>query len=462
MTTECLEQPRFLVKGGRMLHGQLSVSGAKNSALKLMAASLLAPGLSVLHNVPDIMDVRTMQELLEYLGAVVDFGGGTMAIDTAGVRSQEAPYELVQRMRASIQIMGPLVSRFGRARVALPGGCNLGPRKIDIHLRGLTEMGATVRSGHGFIEVTAPKLRGVGMFLDYPSVGATENLLMAAVLAEGTTVLENAAREPEVVDLCKFLISMGANVEGAGSSTLRITGVKELCPAEHTVIGDRIEAGTFLIAGAVTGGEVEVTGVSSHFLDLFLFKLRAVGVLVQENTRSIRVSGDPSSYVGVDVATLPYPGFPTDLQAQMMVLLSIANGISLVTENVFENRFGFVDELNRLGADIRVDGNHAVVTGGRRLTGAIVRCPDLRAGAALTIAGLAAEGCTEIRDIYHIDRGYERFEEKLRALGADVERILPRDPCLPDCTSSRPVQGGRWPHCLPGLKSGPVYTSRSA
>lgn len=406
-----------------MLHGRVPISGAKNSALKLMAASLLAPGVSVLHNVPDITDVRTMQEVLEYLGAVVRFAGGTMTIDTSEVRSQEAPYELVQRMRASIQIMGPLVSRFGRARVALPGGCNLGPRKIDIHLRGLEEMGATIRSDHGFIEVTAPRLRGVRMFLDYPSVGATENLLMAAVLADGTTILENAAREPEVVDLCKFLISMGADIDGAGSSTLRITGVSELRPTEHTVIGDRIEAGTFLIAGAATGGEVEVTGVSPHFLDLFLFKLRAVGVRVQENTRSIKVSGDPGSYTAVDVATLPYPGFPTDLQAQMMVLLSIAEGVSVVTENVFEKRFGFVDELIRLGADIRVDGNHAVVTGGRLLTGATVRCPDLRAGAALTIAGLAAEGCTEIRDVHHIDRGYERFEEKLRALGADVERV---------------------------------------
>jgi len=430
VTTECLEQPRLLVKGGRVLRGQVPVSGAKNSALKLMAASLLAPGVSILHNVPDITDVRTMQEVLEYLGAAVDFTDGTMTIDTSGVRSQEAPYELVQRMRASIQIMGPLVARFGRARVALPGGCNLGPRKIDIHLRGLQEMGATIRSDHGFIEVTAPRLQGVRMFLDYPSVGATENLLMAAVLAEGTTVLENAAREPEVVDLCKFLISMGADIEGAGSSTLRITGVKELHPAEHTVIGDRIEAGTYLIAGAVTGGEVEVTGISPHFLDLFLFKLRAVGVRVHENTRSIKVTGDPASYVAVDVATLPYPGFPTDLQAQMMVLLSIAQGVSVVTENVFENRFGFVDELIRLGADIRVDGNHAVVTGGRALTGATVRCPDLRAGAALTIAGLAAEGCTEIRDIYHIDRGYERFEEKLRALGAEVERIHP-EPASP-------------------------------
>ncbi len=420
--TDATGEPRLLIRGGRRLAGQVAVSGAKNSALKLMAASLLAPGASVLHNVPDIQDVRTMQEVLEYLGAVVDFADGTLTVDTTSVQSHVAPYELVQRMRASIQIMGPLVARFGRARVAMPGGCNLGPRKIDIHLRGLADMGGVVRSDHGFVEVTASKLHAIDMFLDYPSVGATENLLMAAVMAEGTTTLENVAREPEIVDLCKFLVSMGADIEGAGSSTIRVNGVDEMRPAEHTVLGDRIEAGTFLIAGAVTGGEVEVTGISPHVLDLFSSKLRSIGVQVHENTRSIKAGGDPAGYTAADVSTLPYPGFPTDLQAQMMVLLSIADGVSVVTENVFENRFGFVDELIRLGADIRVDGNHAVVTGGRSLTGAIVRCPDLRAGAALALAGLVAEGCTELREVYHIDRGYERFEQKLQDLGAEVER----------------------------------------
>ena len=417
------EEPRLLVRGGRRLAGQVTVAGAKNSVLKLMAASLLASGTSVLHNVPDIQDVRTMREVLDYLGAVVDFADGTMTIDTTAVQSHVAPYELVQRMRASIQIMGPLVARFGRARVAMPGGCNLGPRKIDIHLRGLASMGAEVRSDHGFVEVTADKLKAVDIILDYPSVGATENLLMAGVMAEGTTTLENVAREPEIIDLCKFLVSMGADITGAGSSTVRINGVHSMHPAEHTVIGDRIEAGTFLIMAAVTGGDVEVCGISPHVLDLFLSKLRAVGVQVQENTRSIRASGDPERYSAVDVATLPFPGFPTDLQAQMMVLLSVAKGVAVLTENVFENRFGFVDELIRLGADIRVDGNHAVINGGRALTGAIVRCTDLRAGAALAAAGLLAEGCTELRDVYHIDRGYERLEEKLRALGADVERV---------------------------------------
>ena len=416
-------EPRLIVRGGRELSGSIAVSGAKNSALKLMAASVLAPGVSTIHNVPVIDDVHTMREVLEHLGAIVEFSDSTLVVDTTEVRSHVAPYELVQRMRASIQIMGPLVARFGHARVAMPGGCNLGPRKIDIHLRGLTAMGASVRSGHGFVEVRAERLRGTNVFLDYPSVGATENLLMAAVLAEGTTVLENAAREPEIVDLCKFLMSMGADIEGAGSSTVRVNGVREMHPAEHTVLGDRIEAGTFLIAGAITGGEVEVTGLSPHVLELFLFKLRSVGVQVQENVRSIKAFGDPAAFTGADVATLPYPGFPTDLQAQMMALLSVARGVSLVTENVFEKRFGFVDELIRLGADIRVDGNHAVVAGGRSLTGAIVRCPDLRAGAALALAGLVAEGCTELREIYHVDRGYERFAEKLRFLGADVERL---------------------------------------
>ena len=419
-----VEEPRLLVRGGRRLVGQVAVSGAKNSALKLMAASLLASGTSVLHNVPDIQDVHTMREVLEHLGAAVDVKDGTMTVDTTKVQSHVAPYELVQRMRASIQIMGPLVARFGHARVAMPGGCNLGPRKIDIHLRGLAEMGGTVRSDHGFVEVTAARLHAVDMFLDYPSVGATENLLMAAVMADGTTTLENVAREPEIVDLCKFLVSMGADINGAGSSTIRVNGVKEMRPAEHTVLGDRIEAGTFLIMSAVTGGDVEVTGISPHVLDLFLSKLRAVGVQIHENTRSIHASGDPERYSAVDVATLPYPGFPTDLQAQMMVLLSIARGVSVVTENVFENRFGFVDELIRLGAEIRVDGNHAVINGGRLLTGAIVRCPDLRAGAALAAAGLLAEGCTELREVQHIDRGYERLAEKLRSLGADVERVV--------------------------------------
>ena len=414
---------RYLIRGGVCLSGRVSVSGAKNSALKLMAAALLAPAAYTLHNVPDIQDVRTMSEVLQHLGAMVSFDAGTMKIDTTSVISQTAPYELVQKMRASIQIMGPLVAHFGHARVAMPGGCNLGPRKIDIHLRGLTQLGAEITSDHGFIEVTAARLTGTYILLEYPSVGATENLMMAAVRADGETVIDNAAREPEIVDLSKFLISMGADIEGAGTSTIKVRGVAELHGAEHSVIGDRIEAGTFLVAGAITGGEVEVEGISPRVLDLFLSKLRSIGVTVHENSRSIRAGGDPGAYVGTDIATLPYPGFATDLQAQTMALLTVAHGPSIVTENVFENRFVFVDELIRLGADIKVTGHHAVVNGGRRLTGTIVRCSDLRAGAALVLAGLAAEGTTEIRDIHHVDRGYEDFEGKLRALGAQIERV---------------------------------------
>jgi UDP-N-acetylglucosamine 1-carboxyvinyltransferase len=423
---QAVSEGRYTVRGGHRLAGRVAVSGAKNSALKLMAASVLAPGRSVLHNVPDIDDVRTMREVLEHLGAVVEVDGDAMAIDATEVTSRAAPYELIQRMRASFQIVGPLVARFGHARVAMPGGCNLGPRKLDFHMAGLAQLGAVVRTEHGFVSVDAERLRGRDIILEYPSVGATENLMMAAVLAEGTTVIDNAAREPEIVDLGKFLVSMGAEIEGTGSSRVVIYGVDALSAAEHTVIGDRIEAGTFLIAGAVTGGDVEVEGVSPHHLDIFLAKLRAVGVQVQENTRKIRAWGDPAYYVATDIATLPYPGFATDLQAPMMVLLSLARGASIVTENVFENRFGFVDELIRLGADIKVAGHHAVVTGGRSLTGATARCPDLRAGAALVLAGLVAEGYTEVLDIYHIDRGYERFADKLGSLGAQLTRDNPQ------------------------------------
>lgn len=414
---------RFMIRGGRSLSGKVRVSGAKNSVLKLMAACLLAPAGYTLRNVPDIQDVRTMAEVLQHLGAEVCFEAGVMDIDTTRVDSQTAPYELVQKMRASIQIMGPLVAHYGQARVAMPGGCNLGPRKIDIHLKGLTQLGAEITSNHGFIEVQAPQLRGSEILLEYPSVGATENLMMAAVLAEGETLIDNAAREPEIVDLSKFLISMGADIEGTGTSTIRVRGVKDLHGAEHVVIGDRIEAGTFLIAGAISGGEVEVEGISPRVLDLFLSKLRAVGVEVRENSHSIWAGGDPERYQGTDIATLPYPGFATDLQAQSMALLSVAKGPSIVTENVFESRFVFVDELIRLGADVKVAGHHAVVNGGRRLTGTIVCCSDLRAGAALVLAGLAAEGVTEVREICHVDRGYEDFEGKLVSLGADVERV---------------------------------------
>jgi UDP-N-acetylglucosamine 1-carboxyvinyltransferase len=405
------------------LSGHVAVSGAKNSALKLMAASLLAPGVSVLRNVPDIQDVRTMQEVLEYLGAVVEFSDGTMTVDTSGVQSHVAPYDLVQRMRASIQIMGPLVARFGRARVAMPGGCNLGPRKIDIHLRGLAEMGAAVRSDHGFVEVTASRLRGVDLFLDYPSVGATENLLMAAVMAEGTTTLENVAREPEIVDLCKFLISMGADIEGAGSSTMTVNGVAEMHPAEHTVLGDRIEAGTFLIAGAITGGDLLVADCVPEHLTALIVKLRQAGAEVgQVSPTSLRVRA-PGPLRSADLTTEEYPGFATDLQAQYMALMTQAQGASCITETIFENRFMHALELMRMGANIRIEGRQAIVAGPSQLTGANVIASDLRASASLVLAALVATGETEIDRVYHIDRGYQRIEEKLARAGASIRRI---------------------------------------
>jgi len=418
---------RFLVRGGRRLEGEVTLAGAKNSVLKLMAAALLADEPSVIRRVPRIADVVTMVEMLCALGAEAEFIDGELHIDASGPLSDRAPYELVRRMRASIIVMGPLVARLGRATIAMPGGCNIGPRRIDFHLRGLQRLGAQVEIEHGFIEVSADELRGAVVPLDYPSVGATENLLMAATAARGTTVIENAAREPEIVDLAKFLMSMGASIDGAGTSSIGIEGGHGLHGATHDVIADRIEAGTFLVAGAVTAGDVTVRGLNPVYLELFLNKMRAMGVRIEEADRSIRVIGG-GPLRPVDVSTLPHPGFATDLQAQLMVALSLAEGTSIVTENVFENRFAVVDELNRLGAGITTSGHHAVVAGPRQLTGTVVEAPDLRGGAALVIAGLAAEGVTDVRGAHHIDRGYELFEDKLTALGADIGRAAVGDP----------------------------------
>jgi UDP-N-acetylglucosamine 1-carboxyvinyltransferase len=416
------QNDRFLVQGGRPLEGDVELSGAKNSALKLMAASLLADEVSVIEHVPRIADVLTMADMLRALGAAVSFDGDAVAIDASGPLSGHAPYELVRTMRASIIVMGPLVARLGKASIAMPGGCNIGPRRIDFHLRGLQRLGARVAIEHGFIEVECDRLRGVVVPLDYPSVGATENLLMAATAAAGVTVIENAAREPEIVDLCAFLSSMGASIEGAGTSAIRVEGGRPLHGTRHEVIADRVEAGTYLIAGAATRGDLTVHGLDPVHLELFLHKLRAIGIHVEEGDRSIRVR-----YAGrlrpVDISTLPHPGFATDLQAQVMVLLSLAAGTSIVTENVFENRFVVVDELNRLGAGITTSGHHAVIAGPRQLTGTVVEAPDLRGGAALVTAGLVAEGVTEVRSAVHIDRGYETLESKLTMLGADIRRL---------------------------------------
>jgi len=413
---------KYVINGGIPLTGSVRLSGAKNSALKLMAASLLSPGKTVLHNVPLIQDVFTMAEVLREIGAGVIITPDRVEIDPGGELSHTAPYELVRRMRASILVMGPLLARLHEARVAMPGGCNIGPRAINFHLGGLEKLGASIGVDHGFINVTCKKLTGDIISLDYPSMGATENLLMAASLAQGRTVIESAAREPEIIDLAKFLTSMGARISGAGTDTIVIDGVEELEGATHTVIPDRIEAGTFMIAAAATGGEIDIEGADPGHLDLFTAKLRAIGVEIKEFDHRLTVRGG-GDYTGTDIATLPYPGFPTDLQAPVMVLLCLAKGHSIVTENVFENRFSFVDELNRLGADIRTSSHHAVIHGECRLEGTIVEATDLRAGAALVLAGMAASGVTEVHRIGHIDRGYENFEHKLKGLGAEIERV---------------------------------------
>jgi UDP-N-acetylglucosamine 1-carboxyvinyltransferase len=415
----------FVVVGGNRLQGAVRIGGAKNSALKLMAACLLADGRTTIENVPRIVDCSTMAEVLEHLGAGVTWDGETVEIDTSPVDRQDAPYELVSRMRASIIVLGPLLARYGRARVAMPGGCNIGSRKIDLHTRGLERMGAKFRYEHGYLEATG-ELRGVVISLDFPSVGATENIMMAAVAARGTTVIENAAREPEIVDLGEFLSAMGARISGAGTPTVEIEGVDRFQSVRHRVIPDRIEAGTFAIAVCATLGEAVLQGARSDHLDLPLSKLAEAGAQISEEDEGIRVGMEERPFA-VDFVTLPYPGFATDLQPQMMALLATARETSIVTENVFESRFMFVDELNRMGADIRVEGHHAVIRGVERLSAAPVRALDIRAGAAMVIAALTADGNTKVTDVHYIDRGYEDFEGKLTALGAEVGRERDRE-----------------------------------
>lgn len=413
---------KYSIQGGRPLTGEVTVSGAKNAALKMMAAAILTDEVCVLQNVPRIKDVDTMVKVLDHLGVDTEWTApGELKIQAGGRLTDQAPYELVSQMRASIMVLGPLLARLGRAHVALPGGCNIGSRKIDLHLSGLKSLGTTITTGHGYIEGIAEKLHGTTVTLDFPSVGATENILMGAVLAEGTTVIENAAREPEIVDLIAFLQGMGAQIIGAGTAVVEIEGVGKLHGVTHRTISDRIEAGTFLIGAAITRGSVTVHGAEEEALSLVLEKLKQAGASIIADGQGITLSLDARP-AALDVSTLPYPGFPTDLQPLMAVLLSVADGISVVTENVFENRFLYIDELNRMGADIRLDGHHAVIQGVPYLSGAPVKVPDLRAGAALILAGLAADGDTVVEDTCHIDRGYERFEEKLRGLGASIKR----------------------------------------
>ena len=412
---------RYLVEGGTPLRGSVPSSGAKNSALKILAATLLAPGTYRIERVPRIADVETMRRVLGRLGATAEFEGDAATIVVPTAVGTEAPYDLVRQMRASIIVLGPLLARAGRARVAMPGGCNIGSRKIDLHLSGLERMGAEISFDHGYLDARAEGLSAAQISLDFPSVGATENLLMAACLAKGTTVIENAAREPEIQDLCRFLRAMGAQIAGEGTPTIEVAGVDELRPADHRVVGDRIEAGTLLIGAAATRGDVTVSDVEPEHLDLVLSKLSDAGAEVDAGLASVRVSMDTRPRP-VDFVTLPFPGFPTDLQPQMMVLLSVADGTSIATENVFESRFMFTDELARMGAEIRTEGHHAVIRGRDGLEAAQVHAPDIRAGAALVIAGLVAAGTTEITGVEYIDRGYEGLEWKLAALGGRIRR----------------------------------------
>ena len=419
---------RLIVKGGNRLVGTVKTSGAKNAVLPIIAASILGTSPSRLDEIPALEDVRTICAVLECLGIKVDASEPhTLKIDSREITSCEAPYELVRSMRASFLVMGPLLARKGYARISQPGGCAIGTRPIDLHLKGFEALGVKIEQGHGYIEASAPDgMTGANIYLDFPSVGATENIIMAAAMANGTTVLENPAEEPEIVDLANYLNQMGARVRGAGTNVITIEGVSELHGVQHSVIPDRIEAGTYMIAAAMPGGDVIIENVLPEHQKPLIAKLREAGALVEEDIDRIHVVGS-GRLKAVDIKTLPYPGFPTDMQAQMMAMLSVAEGRSKITETVFENRFMHVVELNRMGANITTEGRSAVITGPAHLTGCTVRATDLRAGAAMILAGLVAEGATEICDIYHIDRGYEEIAAKLTRLGADIKRVGTKD-----------------------------------
>ena len=416
---------RFRVQGGARLHGDVQIHGAKNSVLKLMAVTLLAPGKSTIKNVPDIADVSMMAELLTSLGCTVErnFSEQSISINVPETPGYRAEYEIVRKLRASINVLGPLVARLHRAEVALPGGDAIGSRGLDFHTKGLVSLGAEAHNEHGYIIASAPNgLKGTTVELEFPSVGATENIMTAAVLANGTTILDNAAREPDIVDIGNFLIAMGANIEGLGSPTITIHGVSSLKPTIHTAIPDRIVTGSWAFAAAMTRGDISIHGARAQDLELPLEKLVASGAVVTAISDGIRVKMDRRP-TAIDVATLPYPGFPTDLQPFVITLNSIADGDALVTENVFEGRFMFVNELIRLGAKIRVDGHHASITGIPQLSAAPVMASDIRAGAGLVLAGLVSDGVTFVEGAYHVDRGYPNFAEQLQALGADVTRV---------------------------------------
>lgn len=418
---------KLVIQGGARLHGEVTISGAKNAALPILCAALLAETPLKLSSVPKLKDVGTTINLLQHMGVVVTRNADKVDLDASNIKILEAPYEMVKTMRASILVLGPLLARFGKARVSLPGGCAIGSRPVDLHIKGLQAMGANIHIEHGYIEASAKhlpnkRLQGARYYMDLVTVTGTENLMMAAALAQGTTVLENAAKEPEVVDMADCLIKMGAKIKGAGTDVITIEGVEKLNGAEHQVVCDRIEAGTYMVAAAMTGGEVKLLNVSAHLLDAVIEKLREAGATVLSDANTITVKSD-GKLKAVNIRTAPHPAFPTDMQAQFMALNTVAYGVSKVTETIFENRFMHVQEMQRLGADIDIDGNTALVKGVSELEGATVMATDLRASASLVLAGLVAKGQTVIERIYHLDRGYEDLEEKFNALGANVKRM---------------------------------------
>ncbi|KAA6451012.1 UDP-N-acetylglucosamine 1-carboxyvinyltransferase [Bacillus swezeyi] len=415
---------KIIVRGGRKLNGTVKVEGAKNAVLPVIAASLLASEeKSVICDVPTLSDVYTINEVLRHLGANVHFENNTVTVDASRTLSTEAPFEYVRKMRASVLVMGPLLARTGHSRVALPGGCAIGSRPIDQHLKGFEAMGATIKVGNGFIEAKVEgRLQGAKIYLDFPSVGATENLIMAAALANGTTTLENVAKEPEIVDLANYINAMGGKIRGAGTGTIKIEGVKTLHGAKHTIIPDRIEAGTFMVAAAITQGNVLVQGAVPEHLTSLIAKMEEMGVQILEEADGLRIIG-PAELKSIDLKTMPHPGFPTDMQSQMMALLMRANGTSMITETVFENRFMHAEEFRRMNGDIKIEGRSVIINGPVQLQGAEVAATDLRAGAALILAGLVADGHTRVTELKHLDRGYVNFHQKLAGLGADIERV---------------------------------------
>jgi UDP-N-acetylglucosamine 1-carboxyvinyltransferase len=416
---------KFLVDKSGPLHGEVEISGSKNAVLPIMAAAILTEENCHILDAPVLRDVDVMCKLLSSIGSEVkaDYANNVVEIETKHIIAKEAPYELVKKMRASILVMGPLLARTGRARIALPGGCAIGARPINLHLKGFQALGAEIEEGHGYVEAKADKLIGANVYLDFPSVGATENIMMAAVLAEGTTIIENVAEEPEIVDLANFLNKMGAKIKGAGTDTIKIEGVERLHGTKHAVIPDRIETGTFMVAAAITRGNVLIKNVVPDHVKPVIAKLKECGAVIEDGDDGMRVRGDINPLIATDIKTLPYPGFPTDMQSQFMALLTTVTGPSVVIETVFENRYMHIGELNRMGANIKIEGRSAIMPGDRNLQGAQVISTDLRAGAALVLAGLMAEGTTEISEVYHIERGYEDFIEKFKKLGASIRRI---------------------------------------